>query len=159
FLRCVLGTDEQRHLLLDQNISVLDAFEARGIGAPHIMLGVDLRAVSRLRLSAAAAIVDPPWYADETQLFLRVAAEVCRLGARVLLCQPTTGTRPGVAAERVALLAAMPDLCVALTEVKSGAVRYVTPHFETLSLRAAMGDVPVPRSWRRGDLLILERTN
>jgi hypothetical protein len=158
FLRCVLGAGEQRHMLLDQNTSVLDAFEARGIGSPHIMLGADIRAVHRLRLGAAAAIVDPPWYLDDTLLFLNLAAEVCRPGAPVLLCQPMTGTRPGVASERDALLAALPDRGLALVAVRSGAVRYVTPHFEVLSLRAALGDVPVPSSWRRGDLLTLERT-
>src|SRR6266540_1570250 len=77
FLRCVLGSNGQRHVLLDRNVSVLDAFVARGVGPPHVMLGVDLRAVARLHLHAAAAVVDPPWYLDDTLLFLGVAAEIC----------------------------------------------------------------------------------
>jgi hypothetical protein len=157
FLRCVLGSAGQRHVLLDRNVSVLDAFEARGVGPPHIMIGIDLRAVRRLRLQSAAAIVDPPWYLDDTLLFLGVAAEMCRLGARLILCQPTEGTRPGVAEERDALLAALPSLGLALDEVRSGAVRYVMPHFEALSLRTAVGDVQIPARWRRGDVLVLVR--
>ena len=157
FLRCVLGSTGQRHVLLDRNVSVLDAFVARGVGSPHVMLGVDLRAVTRLHLQAAAAVVDPPWYLDDTLLFLGVAAEICRPGARLLLCQPTEGTRPGVTDERNALLAALPSLGLVPGEVRSGAVRYLMPHFEALSLRAAAGDTPIPTRWRRGDLLILDR--
>jgi len=157
FLRCVLTHADYRHVLLDRNVAVLDALAARGIGAPHIMVGVDFATVRRLHLQAAAAIVDPPWYLDDTYLFLSVAAQLCRPNATILLCQPAFGTRPGVETERVALSDDLPGLGLALHAVRSGAVRYVTPHFEEISLRAAVGGAKIPTSWRRGDMLVLER--
>jgi hypothetical protein len=36
-------------------------------------------------------------------------------------------------------------------------VRYLTPHFEAVSLRAATWGAGVPTSWRRGDVLIFKR--
>ena len=157
FLRCVLAHSEYRHVLLDRNVAVLDALAARGISAPHAMVGVDFAAVRRLHLHAAAAIVDPPWYLDDTYLFLTIAAQAGRPNATILLCQPSHGTRPGVEAERAVLSDALPALGLVLRAVRSGAVRYVTPHFEEVSLRAAVGGAQIPASWRRGDMLVLER--
>lgn len=158
FLRCALSDTQHQHVLLDRNVAVLDALAA-DIRSPHIMFGVDLAAIGRLHLSAGAAIVDPPWYLDETLLFLAVAAEVCRTDATVVLCQPAVGARPGVEVERKTLLERVPTLGLDLHALRSGAVRYATPHFEAVSLRAAARGASIPTSWRRGDMLLLKRTS
>lgn len=157
FLRCALADAQHQHVLLDRNTAVLDALVSRGVSPPHFMFGVDLQAVRRLHLSAGAAIVDPPWYLDDTLLFLRVAAELCRPDATVVLCQPAGGTRPGVEQERALLLDRVSALGLDLHTLRSGGVRYLTPHFEAISLRAAACGAGVPASWRRGDVLVFKR--
>lgn len=158
FLRCALSDAQHQHVLLDRNTAVLDALVSYGIGSPHLMLGIDLQAVGRLHLSAGAAIVDPPWYLDDTLLFLGVAAEVCRPDATILLCQPCSGTRPGVDQERALLLDRVSALGLDLHALRSGAVRYVTPHFEAASLRVAACEAVIPACWRRGDVLLFKRS-
>lgn len=157
FLRCALPDAQHQHVLLDRNTAILDALVSRGVRPPHLMFGIDLRAVRRFHLSAGAAIVDPPWYLDDTLLFLRVAAELCRPDATVVLCQPAGGTRPGVEQERALLLDRVSALGLDLHVLRSGGVRYLTPHFEAVSLRAAARGVNIPTSWRRGDVLIFKR--
>lgn len=157
FLRCALPDAQHQHVLLDRNTAILDALVSRGVSPPHLMFGIDLRAVRRLHLSAGAAIVDPPWYLDDTLLFLRVAAELCRPGATVVLCQPASGTRPGVEQERALLVDRVSVLGLDLHVLRSAGVRYLTPHFEAVSLRAAARGANIPTGWRRGDVLIFKR--
>lgn len=159
FFRCALSDPDHQHVLLDRNTAVLDALVNQGVSSPHLMFGIDLQAVRRLHIRAGAAIVDPPWYLDDTLLFLGVAAEVCRPDATVVLCQPASGTRPGVEQERALLLDRVPALGLDLHALRSGAVRYLTPHFETVSLRAAAHEASIPTSWRRGDVLLFKRLN
>jgi hypothetical protein len=158
FLRCVLAKDQQRHILVDRNTAVIDALAAKGVGPPHIMLGVDLAAVARLHVGVHAAIVDPPWYASDTRLFLAVTASMCEPNATVVLCQPAVATRPGVTQERSVVLEQLNELGLEFHGLCSGAVRYATPHFEAVSLRAAVDGVAIPLGWRRGDVLVLKRT-
>lgn len=159
FLRCALSDPDHQHVLLDRNTTVLDALVNQGVSSPHLMFGIDLQAVRRLHIRAGAAIVDPPWYLDDTLLFLGVAAEVCRPDATVVLCQPASGTRPGVEQERALLLDRVSVLGLDLHALRSGAVRYLTPHFEAASLRAAAREAGIPTSWRRGDVLLFKRLN
>lgn len=109
-------------------------------------------------LGAQAAIVDPPWYPSDTNAFLWATNVACAVGARIVLCQPTLATRPGIAEERAALLNDLPQLGYACRRIDVGRARYRTPHFEVTSLRAAMPDLPVPGDWRVGDVLILQKT-
>ncbi|MGH3852688.1 MAG: hypothetical protein ACRDR6_04155 [Pseudonocardiaceae bacterium] len=157
FLHCARSDPQRQHVLLDRNTTVLDALVNRGISSPHLMIGIDMQDVRWLHLAAGAAIVDPPWYLEDTLLFLRVAAEVCRPDATVVLCQPTGGTRPGVEEERALLLDRVSALGLDLYALRSGGVRYLTPHFEAVSLRAATCGASIPTSWRRGDVLLFKR--
>jgi hypothetical protein len=159
FLRCVLAMNQNQHILIDRNAAVVDALIARGVDSPHMMLGVDLEAIGRLHLGAGAAIVDPPWYVADTLLFLAAAASMCRPNATVVLCQPASATRPGVTQERATILDRVSELGLEFRALRSGTVRYVTPHFEAVSLRAAMNGATIPVSWRRGDVLLLKRTS
>ncbi|MGH3770628.1 MAG: hypothetical protein ACRDRW_04395, partial [Pseudonocardiaceae bacterium] len=120
FLHCTRSDPQHQHVLLDRNTTVLDALVSRGISSPHLMIGIDMRAVRELHLGAGAAIVDPPWYLDDTLLFLRVAAEVCRPDATVVLCQPASNTRPAVEEERALLLDRVSALGLDLHTLRSG---------------------------------------
>lgn len=140
-----------RHVLLDRNRSLIEALGALG-DVHHI----DLHSDDPPRLEAEAAILDPPWYPADTYTFVAAANRVCELGARIVLCQPTLATRPGVAEERAALLDELPRLGFLYREV-TARIRYQMPHFEASSLRVAAPDLLVPNDWRVGDVLILEK--
>jgi hypothetical protein len=81
----------------------------------------------------------------------------CALGARIVLCQPTVATRPGVAEERAALLDELPRLGYACRRVDAAYVRYRMPHFEAASLKVTAPDLLVPEDWRVGDRMTLEK--
>jgi hypothetical protein len=77
FLRCAFASSSHQHILIDRNVAVIDALIAHGIDPPHMILGADLEKIQRLHFGAGAAIVDPPWYVDDTLLFLAAAASAC----------------------------------------------------------------------------------
>lgn len=121
------------------------------------LVRIDLATDRTPTLEADVAIVDPPWYPDDTAMFLAGTTQAVRLGAVILLCQPTVATRPGVQDERIALLAALPRLGLKHRDTHRATVRYITPHFESMSLRTAIDAGGVPWDWRKGDLLVLEK--
>lgn len=99
-------------------------------------------------------VMDPPWYAGHVRVFLHAAHLLCADGGHVLASLPGVGTRPGVEAERAALLAYAGDLGLTLVETHPGCLRYLSPPFEQRALAAA-GLPGLPVAWRRGDLLVL----
>jgi hypothetical protein len=101
-------------------------------------------------------VADPPWYIEEMQAFLWVAAYLCRPGGRILLSLPPIGTRPAIEQERARLLKWACTLGLAPIGVESAALPYVSPLFERNALRAQHLQT-VPSEWRRGDLGIFER--
>lgn len=139
-------------MLLDRNRSIVEA-----LGVTDDVYRIDLTTDAPPQLGAAAAIVDPPWYPTDTQAFLAATNRVCAHRARIVLCQPTLATRPGVAEERAALLDELPRLgfCYRST---AAPVRYQMPHFEASSLKVAAPELLIPTDWRVGDVLILERS-
>jgi hypothetical protein len=146
-----------RHVLMERNQATIDALRTGNRAAGADVIRVDFAAEQPPRLEAAAVILDPPWYPADTLAFLAGGSLACRLGARLWLCQPTPATRPGVAAERAALLAALPALGLACEAVWHAVVRYHTPHFEAMSLRTTLAEVTVPGTGRAGDLLQLRK--
>jgi hypothetical protein len=141
-----------RHALLERNLSVLESLHRL-----DDVYRVDLAAEEPPLLGAYAAILDPPWYPPETYAFLIATNHVCAVGARIVLCQPTLATRPGVAEERVALLDELPRLGYVCRKASSACIRYQMPHFEASSLKATAPDLPIPDDWRTGDVLVLEK--
>ncbi len=91
--------------------------------------------------------------------FLTAAAVACQTGAVLLLCQPTPATRPSALAERAHLEARLPSLGLTLEATLTAQVRYMTPHFEAMSLRLANPALPDLPTWRVGDLMILRIMN
>lgn len=143
---------QHTHALLERNSSVI-----RSLGNTGHMYQIDLTTDKPPSLGARAAIVDPPWYPADTQAFLWATNAACALGARIVLCQPTLATRPGVAEERAALLDELPRLGYAYRRFDAAFIRYRMPHFEAASLKVTAPDLPVPDDWRVGDTLTLEK--
>jgi hypothetical protein len=157
FAEGIHRTSRFQHILLERNEAVVAAL-ARVTHAPHAVVAMDLVTGEVPSLEAAAAVIDPPWYMGDTLIFLKAAARATALGARILLCQPTEATRPGVAEERERLLGSLPTLGFKLTGTHRSHVRYEMPHFEMISLRTETPHLRVPRDWRTGDLIVLERS-
>lgn len=141
-----------RHFLLDRNASGVGALSDEGSA-----YRIDLIREAPPVLDAEAGIVDPPWYPTDTRAFLLATSRTCVVGARIILCQPTRATRPGVTEERAALMDELPRLGFACHGIDTAQVRYTMPRFEANSLKAAEPDLVVPDDWRTGDLLTLEK--
>jgi len=100
------------------------------------------------------AIIDPPWYPEESRLFVNVARDYLKPGALVFMVQPAQLTRPGVLKERMSLLQNLALDGFAYIATRPDFVRYETPHFEWVTLQRQL-DSLVPADWRLGDLIIL----
>jgi hypothetical protein len=79
------------HVLLERGESVI-----RALGDTGHIYQVDLTRDKLPSLGANAAIIDPPWYPADTKAFLWATNAACVAGARIVLCQPTLATRPGL---------------------------------------------------------------
>jgi hypothetical protein len=98
--------------------------------------------------TAAAALVDAPWYVDLMVELIEVCAHGCRDRALVTLTFPRVGTRPQIVADRAVCLAAAGSAGL-LPTGSSDPVCYRTPLFELAALeRCGIGRLP---SWRRGE--------
>ncbi|KJF18163.1 hypothetical protein AXFE_09080 [Acidithrix ferrooxidans] len=144
---------QHHHVLLDRNSYLTETIN----GKDHRILAIDLSKDEVPYLQAESAILDPPWYLDDTLWFLDAASRVCSMGASVLLCQPSLATRPGVMSERAQLLELLPALGLLQVDEIIRSIGYRTPHFEAMSLRASSVSVLVPDTWRHGDLLVLSK--
>ena len=102
-------------------------------------------------------LADPPWYEDETLAFLRASAHICAERGSVLLGAAPEGARPGVREERERIIAGAERLGLQFIGAERLALSYATPFFEHNALRTA-GFEQVSPNWRRGDLLIFERS-
>jgi hypothetical protein len=105
--------------------------------------------------TAAAALLDPPWYAEPMEELIGVCAAGCRQGALVTLVLPPAGTRPDVAADRAMFLAIAAAAGMTPTGAE-GPVCYRTPLFE-LSALERQGIARLP-CWRRADAVELALT-
>lgn len=103
--------------------------------------------------TAAAALLDPPWYRGPMRDLIGVCAHGCRVGALVNLVVPPDGTRPEVVDDRKAFLVFALEAGLTPTG-RGGPVCYRTPLFEL----AAMEQQGIARlaTWRRGECLEFE---
>lgn len=100
--------------------------------------------------TAAAALVDAPWYVDPMVELIEVCAHGCRDQALVTLTFPRLGTRPDVVADRAAYFGAAASAGL-LPTGSADPVCYRTPLFELAALeQCGIGRLP---SWRRGEAL------
>jgi hypothetical protein len=124
----------------------------------HVVADIFTDVVTDLTSPASVAMADPPWYPEATAHFVWTAARHSRLGSYLLLSVPPMGTRPGIVAEREELLAFAERVGYTLRETHASSLAYVMPPFERNALKAAGLAEFVPWDWRRGDLLVFERT-
>lgn len=106
--------------------------------------------------SAAAVMMDPPWYPEHIQSFLWSACQFCHLGGHIFVSLPPVGTRPGIDREWKDTLAWANRLGLELVRREELSLSYLTPAFERNAFRVA-GIPAVERDWRRGDLAIFSR--
>lgn len=149
----LLGTP-RRFMLVDQN----ESFAPSSLVGEHAVHCLDLRKEAPQASNIHVVLADPPWYEDETRGFLHAAALICAETGLVLLGAAAEGARPGVVGERERVVAAAEQSGLTLLDTEPLALTYITPFFEYNALRAA-GFEHVSPNWRRGDLMIFERTN
>ena len=145
----------RQFILLDQGGSL-------SIGDPQPLAGSIFRRCDMqhdaIDLPAVQAVLaDPPWYEGETLAFLRTAARICSDRGKVLLSSAPDGVRPGIREERERIISGAAELGLRFLGAERCVLSYATPFFEHNALRAA-GFAHVAPNWRRGDLLIFERT-
>ena len=100
----------------------------------------------------SAVLLDPPWYPDMTDAFIRRGRELVVDGGFLLCILPPTVTRPGITNERNALLRELLEAQYEVISITERFVRYYVPGFEEAvfhKIGAFSG-----RVWRTGDLLV-----
>jgi hypothetical protein len=107
---------------------------------------------------AGLILLDPPWYFDFWRPMLRAAAYACRAGGHVLLSLPPVGTNSHAGDDRIRLIKLFAKLSLNIVSITPNAIYYDTPFFEANAL-AAKGYPNIPSSWRRGDLVVLEKAH
>ena len=145
----------RQFILLDQNGSL-------PIDVPQSLVGSQFRRCDmqhdEIDLPRVQVVLaDPPWYEDETLAFLRTAARICAEQGKVLLSSAPDGVRPGIQEERDRIITGAAESGLRFLGTERRVLSYATPFFEHNALRAA-GFAHVAPNWRRGDLLIFERT-
>lgn len=110
---------------------------------------------SELVSSAAATIIDPPWYEPLATAFLRRALASLKPGGELLMTLPPRLTRPGVDRFRASLIDDLTKAGHELLGLERGRAAYLVPRFEEVALSDAKGFRGIP--WRRADLLHARR--
>jgi hypothetical protein len=156
FVRALDSLPSHAHVLIDANAAMIRSVSDRlGDAAAHqVVIGQD---ATPSDINADACVVDPPWYPEVTEAFLRTAADNLPIGGTILLSQAPLAARPGVEEERARLANGLDHLGLVLESVELNSLRYETPHFERMSLMAAAPTMAIPRDWRTGDLLRIRK--
>jgi hypothetical protein len=140
-------------VLVDANPRVVSAV-AEGAGAgPAVLCRVGVDPLPDL--VGTTVVIDPPWYVEHFRVFLWAASAMAADGATILVSFPAPGTRPGIVAERSAVMSYAARVGLQLVDIRRGALSYVSPPFEQRALSAA-GVEGLPLTWRRGDLMSFE---
>ena len=145
----------RQFILLDQNGSLLIDDSQSLVGS--IFRRCDMQHDEIDLPPVQAVLADPPWYEEETLAFLRTSARICADQGKVLLSAAPDGVRPGIRQERERIIAGAAESGLRFLGIERLVLSYATPFFEHNALRAA-GFTYVAPNWRRGDLLIFERT-
>ncbi len=97
------------------------------------------------------SIADPPWYAEDYETFLAVAGSLLTPNGVLLCTWPAEGTRPNIGEDWGWLMRAANLAGLELVAHDELVLRYATPFYEGMALRA--GSLPVLAAWRRANLL------
>ncbi|BAY95716.1 MULTISPECIES: hypothetical protein [unclassified Tolypothrix] len=156
-LRMGIEESYSRHLvLLEANHTVTHSL-AQAVPQTQV-IQCDVMREQLPSLTAAAVVLDPPWYPEHIQSFLWTASQLCQIGGHILLSMPPIGTRPGIQEEWAKILDWAQQIGLTLVKLEQSALSYVTPPFELNVLRAE-GLNAVSREWRRGNLAVFLRSH
>jgi hypothetical protein len=154
-----MGIEEScsRHLvLLEASQTITDSL-AQAVPKTQV-IRCDVMREPLPSLTAAAVVLDPPWYPEHIQSFLWTACQLCQIGGYILISMPPVGTRPGMKEEWAKILDWAQQIGLTLVKLEQSALSYTTPPFELNVLRAE-GLNAVSREWRHGDLAVFSRSN
>lgn len=101
----------------------------------------------------SAVIVDPPWYPEETELFIYRAWELIGDDGFIFCLIPPRLTRPGIIKERNILFKKLLSSGVEIVSIESDFVKYLNPIFEQYAFKDI--DAIQTKPWRYGDLLVI----
>jgi hypothetical protein len=147
---------DRRWVLLEANDATVAAIPSAVPACRAVRC--DLASDDLPQVTGHVVIADPPWYPEDTRVFLWAAATLACPGAPVLLAQPPLATRPGILPERARILAFAKTAGLDVTRIRPAALRYHSPPFERAALRASGLLGVVPATWRHGDVIELRRT-
>ncbi|NEO46375.1 MAG: hypothetical protein F6K55_20490 [Moorea sp. SIO4A3] len=154
-LRMGIEESYSRHLvLLEASQTITDSL-AQAVPKTQV-IRCDVMKEPLPSLTAAAVVLDPPWYPEHIQSFLWTACHLCQIGGYILISMPPVGTRPGIKEEWAKILDWAQQIGLTLVKLEKSALSYVTPPFELNVLRAE-GLRTVSREWRHGDLAVFSR--
>lgn len=101
------------------------------------------------------AIVDPPWYPDETDAFIRTAIGNLDPGGHLFVTMPPLLTRPSIQKERNELLQQLQNRGMEVLFLDRNILRYTVPRFEESAFKNVEGFCAYP--WRVADLLVCQK--
>jgi dGTPase len=101
------------------------------------------------------AVIDPPWYEQQTRLFLLRASQLLPAGSYVFSTLPRELTRPAAVSERERLATYARDAGLQVDEVFGGLVEYTMPDFEKAAFRSF--EKIQGRPWRYADLVSMRK--
>jgi hypothetical protein len=101
-------------------------------------------------------VTDPPWYYDETKLFIKRASELTKKGGTIYTSLPGLLTRPSIPEERLDFQEWLSNNKLIIAELSS-TVEYEVPPFEYMAYK----DIPAftGEVWRKGDFVKLKKAN
>ena len=146
----------RQFVLLDANPAVTDCLAKAAPKAKVLRRDVEKDPLPDL--SAAAAIIDPPWYEEYIQSFLWTACQLCKIDGYLFVSVPPVGTRPNIEQEWANTLDWAQQIGLTFVRFEPAALPYICPPFEHNALKVD-GLCSVPTEWRRSDLAIFLRSH
>jgi len=105
---------------------------------------------------SSVVVIDPPWYMDQFECFVRAAGLLSSCGGYLIASVPPSGTRASATADRRAIVRFAQENGFALIGELPGILSYQTPLFESNALSAAsIGEID--DGWRRADMMWFRR--
>jgi hypothetical protein len=141
-----IASKGRRACLIDRNPLLADVLKSSYLARVVIS---DVAAVDHIDGVFDAAVLDPPWYLADYELWLRKGLRLLTPAASIFLVLFRELTRPAAARERKQLLANL--ACLGSVSFPSFDAVYSTPRFEAEVLHRL--GLPMLPAWRVGDVV------
>ena len=140
-------------LLIDRNPFISTAFNDL-YGRKIVNADIATLSHSLNSFSCDTVVMDPPWYPDHFNYWLRTASILCMNKGTIIFSMFPELVRPSATHERATLFSKLQKL--GSFNLVSSALSYETPLFEEQTL-STLG-IPVVATWRTADLVTLKLT-